>query len=70
MDRCFTTSLELTSQKHDKVSKNQQMKVSSWRLACRHKDGDQRITEDFQASEEEGFQRTEQDHRLWEVNLY
>ena len=46
------------------------MKVSSWRLAGRHKDGDQRNIEDFQASAEEGFQRIEQDHRLREVNLY
>ena len=51
-------------------SKDQQMKVSSWRVAGRHKDGDQRITENFQVSEEEDFQRTEQDHRLWEVKLY
>ena len=40
------------------------MKVSSLHLAGHHKDGDQRITKDFQAFEEEGFQRTEQDHRL------
>ena len=55
---------------HDKVSKNQQIKVSSWRLAGRHKDGDQRITEDSKASEEEGFQWTEKDRKLREVNLY
>ena len=52
------------------VTKNQQMKVSSWHLAGRHKDGDQKITDDFQASEEEGFQWMEHEHRLREVNLY
>ena len=51
-------------------NKNQQMKVSSWRLAGRHKDGDQRFIEGFHASEEEGFQQTEQDHKLREVKLY